>query len=106
MDDRKGQPGLNGATVTIADGSYREVVTVGDSGEPRIHVSGGSSTQLKPVVREGLTVGGANERPGRYLVTVTKPGYREWSRRVVVKEEPSGCHVETRELEVRLEPLP
>lgn len=45
---------------------------------------------------------GAGERAGRYTVTVSKPGYRVWTRSGVLVEE-EGCHVETVSIEALLQ---
>lgn len=44
---------------------------------------------------------GFGETHGRFLVTVTKPGYQPASRTVVV-DPPTDCHVSTKEVTVRL----
>jgi hypothetical protein len=50
------------------------------------------------------TLAGAYERPGRYVVTVTKEGYVTW-RRERVEVRRGACHVRTVELEAHLVPL-
>lgn len=75
----------NGATLIVRDGAFVDSVRV-DFPFP---------TQV---------VGGvAWERPGRYDVTLRKPGYREWQARGV-RVGKDECHVKTARLEARLEP--
>jgi len=52
--------------------------------------------------QESAWLWGAWERPGVYAVSLERPGYRPWSRAglVVTADE---CHVQTIELEARLE---
>ena len=49
------------------------------------------------------SIGVAHERAGVYVVTVSKPGYREWTRAgvSVTRDE---CHVKTAVLRADLEP--
>lgn len=46
----------------------------------------------------------AHERPGTYLVTVDKEGYRTW-RKSDVSVSADECHVLTRDLTARLTPV-
>lgn len=68
-------PAGDGAIVTAQDGSYVETLTVfaGDW--------------------DSVTFVGAGERPGRYALSVSKPGYRSWVRNGVRVGE-DGCHVQ------------
>ncbi|HEX7243420.1 MAG TPA: carboxypeptidase-like regulatory domain-containing protein [Longimicrobiaceae bacterium] len=75
----------NGATLTVRDGAFVDSVHVGHQFPE--HIMGGV----------------AWERPGRYDVTVRKPGYREWEARGV-RVQKDECHVRTVTLEARLEP--
>jgi len=80
LDESSGEPIANGATLTIRDSGYVEVVT--DS-------------------FDGRTLSGAGERPGRYTLTVERAGYGAWVRDgvVVLRGE---CHVTPVSLEARL----
>ena len=97
-----GEPALRGSSVRVVDGSYSERVSVDADGIPVIETSGGGRTQLPPSVF-GEVFAGAYERAGTYQVTVSKPGYREWSRRVRLAAEPECGHVEGQRLDVVLE---
>jgi hypothetical protein len=70
----------DGATGSIADGSYSE-----------------------PLRGAGLYLVAGEERAGQYDITVNKVGYKEW-RRTNVSVLRSGCHVETAELLTLLQP--
>jgi hypothetical protein len=81
-----GAPAADGATATARDGAYTETL------EP----VPGPETNLVRI--------GAGERPGTYDVTVTKPGFVTWERRVTVTAD--ECHVHPVLLDVRLSPTP
>ena len=54
---------------------------------------------------DALPLGGANEHAGLFTVTVTKSGYRDWTKsdvRVTADE----CHVNTTKLTALLQPAP
>jgi hypothetical protein len=71
----------------------------------RIHE--GSFVQVVDQTIDGLTLFGATERKGVYLVTIAKEGFETWSRNdVIVEQTADGCHVITVQLEARLQPLP
>ncbi|GEM_PF-1698855 len=78
-----GAPAGPGATVTATDGAYRETLLA---------------------FPDSLTFLGATERPGTYDVQVIQVGFQSWSRQGVEVRD-GGCHVETTDLDVRLEPL-
>jgi len=48
---------------------------------------------------------GANEHAGVFTVTITKAGYRDWTRNDV-RVTGDECHVNTTELAALLQPLP
>lgn len=73
------------ATVRVRDGSFEQSATV-------------------LVGAERQVVGFAAERPGRYDVSVTAPGYAAW-RRTGIRVRRDGCHVNTHVQSVRLVPL-
>jgi hypothetical protein len=52
---------------------------------------------------DGLSVGGAWERPGNYAVSVTKAGYQGWSVSDV-RVTDGSCHVRSVTLQARLQP--
>lgn len=75
----------DGISVTARDGSYTE--------------------DLLPVIPETPTFSGAWERPGNYIITVTKPGYQQYvSNTIAVSRD--ECHVIPRQLTVDLIPNP
>lgn len=80
LDDGSGEAIADGATLTIRDSGYVEIVT--DS-------------------FDGRTLSGAGERAGRYTLTVERPGYLKWVQDgvVVIRGE---CHVTPVSLEARL----
>lgn len=94
-DARTGEPAAYGATVIARDGSYADTVKGSDFAHP-----GGQ-----------ISVFVADDRPGTYDVTVTKPGYEIWRRENIrVREvEGDGFFAPTRpdqvQLAARLEPL-
>ena len=75
-------PRADGSTMTLRDGSYVE-----------------STTQSN-----GLTMLGAGERPGTYIVTVAHPRYHTWVRTDVVVTS-DECHVHTVSLRAKLETI-
>ncbi len=75
-----------GATVVIRDGAYVDSLPA-------------PPDQSFP----GASFAGAGERAGTYTVTVTKAGYRPWARNGVVVTR-NECHVNTVQLEARLQP--
>jgi hypothetical protein len=75
-DSITGQPAVDGAKLLLVAGAYRD-----SAGFPL----GGALDRT--------TLSGAHERPDRYLVTVTKPGYAEWRSFAWVRED--DCHVKT-----------
>ena len=72
-----------GAIVTATDGEYAET--------------------LQPFP-DSLTFVGATERPGDYDIMVSRVGYQLWTRQGVEVEDGS-CQVDTKSLDVRLQPL-
>jgi hypothetical protein len=84
-DSVSGQSAAAGATLLVVSGAYRDSVTYPDLADGRISISA------------------AYERPGKYLVTVTKPGYAEW--RTIAWAREGDCHVETVRFIARLQRL-
>ena len=80
-DARTGNPIGNGATAVAVDGTYRETL------------------ELLP---DSLTFVGASERPGRYRISITKPGYEEVTKQATVRSD--ECHVEQVRFKVQLRP--
>lgn len=80
LDADSGEPIAEGATLTIRDAGYVEVVTQ---------------------TVDGRTLSGAGERPGRYSLTVERPGYGAWVQDGVVVIR-GDCHVTPATLEARL----
>lgn len=83
-DSSTAAPAGDGAIVTAEDGAYVETLTV------------------FPGDWDSVTFVGAGERPGRYALTVSKPGYRAWVRRGVRVGE-DGCHVQRVTIEAWLQ---
>lgn len=83
-DSSTASPAGDGAIVTAQDGSYVETLTA------------------FPGAWDSVTFVGAGERPGRYAISVSKPGYRSWVRRGVRVGE-DGCHVQGVTIEARLQ---
>lgn len=77
-----------GAGGEVVDGAHREALQVMPS----------------PATEHSVMVG-AGERAGRYRVTVSHPGYREWSQENVLVTA-DACHVNPVILEARLERVP
>jgi len=87
-DADTGTPAAEDAQGVITDGLYTESLRL---------VGWGSGPTPSPLV-----LGGADERPGTYTVTITKPGYQPWIRTgVQVIEGP--CNVQTVRLQAQLE---
>lgn len=71
-------------TVLVRDGTYRDSVSIPESGAPAVFLL-------------------ASDRPGTYEVSVTADEYEDWaSGSVVVVED--ACHVRTVEVLARLQP--
>jgi hypothetical protein len=83
LDGGSGEPIATGATLTIRESGYMEVVT--DS-------------------FDGRSLAGAGERAGRYTLTVERPGYAPWVQDGVVVLG-GECHVTPVSLEARLTSL-
>ena len=67
-------------------------------------VTPGHSETLQPFP-DAETFVGATERPGRYTLTVSKPGYQLWTRESV-QVEAGACHVETETVLAEIHRLP
>ena len=81
-----GAPSADGAVMRIREGSFVQVVDQ---------------------TIDGLTLFGATERKGVYVVSVEKAGFETWARNDVrVEQTADGCHVITVQLEARLQRLP
>jgi hypothetical protein len=94
LDAVTGRPIADGASGTLRDGSFSEAM-------PIVRWKTGASPEmLIPVA-----LGGANERQGTYTVRVEREGYSPWEARNV-RVDRGPCHVNTRRLEARLQPLP
>lgn len=89
QDSVTGAPVASGATLTTADGSYRDTVSV-PAHRPDL---------------DGHVLLAAGERPGTYDVTVSKTGYLDWQRSNVVVTA-DECHVIPVEITARLKPAP
>ncbi len=79
-------PAASGATGTLRDGSYTDLMQA-DFGEAALELRGGL------------------ERPGTYTVTVGKPGYQQWAQQGV-RVRGGGCHVQTVTLQANLVRVP
>jgi hypothetical protein len=85
-DSSTSAPTAAGATVTVVDGSFREV------------------HQVPTDVRyDDAVVTAVVERPGRYTVMANKQGYQPWVRSEVTVAK-HGCHVITTALAILLVP--
>lgn len=67
--DQRTRQSPNGATVTLADGDYRETL-----------------------MGNGGVYNGAIERPGTYSITVEAPGYSTWTRNNVRVVRGGSCN--------------
>ncbi len=74
-DSVTGAPAGHDALVIARDGAYADTLS------------------SFPFSSDSVTFVGAGERPGRYVVTVSKPGYQLWVRDGVEVGE-DGCHVQ------------
>jgi hypothetical protein len=92
------------------------VVTISDSvtGTPTAEIASGAvrdgayEDELRPFVYEGhnmLSRAAAYERPGRYTVEITAPGYLPW-RADNVRVDAGECHVATANLSAKLQLAP
>ena len=89
VDAVTGAPAAEGVDGWVFDGSYSD----------SLRLSRASSTG------EWLSLSGAGERPGEYLIRLRKPGYRDWvMSHVRVGED--VCHVITRQVVARLQRAP
>ena len=84
VDSLSGAPRAEGATLTLRDGVYVE-----------------STTESF----DGLSMSGAGERPGTYVVTLARAGYHTWSRTGVVISA-DECHVIPVSMRAELQPIP
>lgn len=84
VDRTGGQPLADGATLTLRDGDYVESMTE---------------------TFDGLTLFGAGERAGTYLVTVARDGYHTWTAANVVVTA-DECHVIPVSLRAELDAIP
>ena len=85
-------------TVEVRDSATSAFIAWGSTGEAR-H-SSGISTELTASDSSTLRGNWDRERPGRYTVTIRKPGYKTQTAQTTVEEE--GCHVRTRNVQVSL----
>ena len=88
-DSVTARPAASGSTLVIREGTYVDSMSI---------------PAARPDLDE-LTFGGAGERAGTYTVTVTKSGYRPWTR-TGVRVTKGECHVNQVQLEARLQPAP
>ena len=94
-----------GILVTAVDAGTDQSLMIGAAGE-LVDGSHRESLQFVPSpATENSVMVGAGERPGRYLVTVSHPGYQEW-RQDDVLVTADACHVNPVILEARLDPAP
>lgn len=73
------------------------------SGPATLTVRDGAFTETVQIPAEFTSMGVAHERAGVYVVTVSKPGYRDWTR-ADVSVKRGECHVETAVLRADLVP--
>jgi hypothetical protein len=85
IDAETGAPAAQGVDGRVFDGSYS------DSLQPQRSALG--------VV---LSLSGAGERPGTYVIRLRRPGYQDWTMTHVRVTE-DACHVRTRLLVARLQ---
>ena len=80
VDGASGAPAAAGATLVARSGAYADSMTA---------------------TRDDEVLYGADDRPGRYDLTVRKPGYREWARAGLVVPATCGT-IPTTSLTARL----
>jgi hypothetical protein len=91
-DARTGEPAADGALGIARSGNFAETLQV-------------IGWIAHPSPRAAVVLGGVEERPGVYSVSVEKPGYQRWERTGVVAER-GRCGVITANLIANLEPVP
>jgi hypothetical protein len=84
VTDETGKSLLNRSTIRVQDGSYVDSLTVTDAALPAASL--------------------AYERSGNYEVRVDRAGYQPWIQKNV-RVRKGECHVQTIELEAKLEKL-
>jgi len=89
-DSETGFPAACGATLIVTEGSYQEE-------------NAGICLSGRPDEEQYQWLTGAYERPGVYTLRIEKHGYVPWEQAAVVVEA-GGCHVQTVDLVVALEP--
>jgi hypothetical protein len=93
LDSETGLDAACGATIRIKDGAYIDTLRAEDC-------------DLPDSLRTAYLVA-AEERSGTYEIFVEKAGYRPWHMtNVVVEKKRCDCHVRTKKIEARLQPLP
>ncbi len=92
--------GLPAVAVTIFDAQTGARAAAGAS----LILRSPACTDTVVGVADDQVLAGCDDREGTYTVTVSKPGYRDWTQSTV--EVRDTCSLETRRFDVRLEPLP
>jgi hypothetical protein len=87
-DSLTGAPAADGAVAIARDGAYVDTLRSRD----------------RPEHPPGTVLSGVAYRQGTYDITVTKPGYRAWTRTGVVVTY-SNCVFSVQRLQVRLQPM-
>jgi len=91
-----------GLTVAVTDSVTGAPSAVDASAVAR---SGSYEELLTPIPGNTLHLVGAAERAGVYEVTITKPGYQDWTR-AGISVLPGACHVTPAAFEAKLQPIP
>ena len=91
-DALTGAPIAEGAAALARDGAFSE----------QLRVVGWTASGTGHVA---TTLGGVDERPGRYEVEIQRSGYARWDT-TAVRVRKGTCHVETARMVARLHRLP
>ena len=89
VDSVSGVPLIGSTSLILLDGTFRDSTT--------------TPTNAATNYLRGTSA--SHERAGTYVVRVRRAGYATWER-ANVRVTTDGCHVQTVQLEVRLQPLP
>jgi hypothetical protein len=89
-----------GLNVTVKDVQTNQILTDG----VLVTAVEGSYTENLALISVGNSFLGAGERPGNYIITVTKVGYQTYTSGTITLTA-DVCHVLPQQIEVNLNPL-